>query len=119
MLTEKTFALLLLGCILLVGTIFPSSVSASTYQVQSGDSMFFIAQRFGTTVDDKRANGLSVASSIPVKAFTCQGPPSRQCRECVLFNYEVDLIARMIHAEAGAEPLPGQGSRRCRDPQPG
>lgn len=112
MLTEKTFALLLLGCILLVGTIFPSSVSATTYQVQSGDSLFFIAQRFGTTVDDiKRANGLYGSLIYPGESLYLPkgaSPAGSNAVSASFSNYEVDLIARMIHAEAEAEPYLGK-----------
>ncbi len=80
-----------------------------TYTVQRGDSLFSIARRTGVPVNSIKArNGLSGNTlrlrqrlTIPSVTATARRTPTRT-------SGDVHLLARAIHAEAGAEPFLGK-----------
>ncbi len=90
--------------------------SGSTYTVRSGDSLFLIANRFGTTVSALRsANGLSHDWIYPGEVLRIPSgtaarpsqPPSRSSFGS-WSQSDLSLLARLVTAEAGGEPYEGQ-----------
>lgn len=84
-----------------------------SYMVQWGDSLWKLARRFDTTVDGiRRANGLTgttifagTSLFIPTGAGASGGV---QPVSAGVTDSQVDLLARLIHAEAQGEPYTGQ-----------
>jgi len=80
------------------------------YTVQRGDSLFLIARRFGTTVEElRRANGikgdyLEAGTTIRVPGSGTASQPS----EGAFSASDIELLARLVQAEAGGEPYEGQ-----------
>lgn len=98
-----------------------------TYIVQPGDTLYSIAKRSGSTVDDlARVNRLKdpakiragqvlwVPKGVPsmsteLDAMDVTDTPSDEALERLgVTQQEFDLLARLIRAEAGGEPLEGQ-----------
>ncbi|GEM_PF-570870 len=79
-----------------------------TYTVKRGDSLYSIAQRFGHTVEKLRSyNGLSTNNLRIGQRLTI--PPASQAQKSnTLAGGDVDMLARLIHAEAQAEPYTGK-----------
>lgn len=83
-------------------------VPDAVYTVKSGDSLYLIAQKFGVTLYNLRlANNMwsdyiyvGQALAIPAGS-SLQGSGSSYVIPCT--NAEVDLLARLINAEAGGE----------------
>ncbi len=90
---------------LMAGTLAAPAL-AWDYRIQPGDSLYTIARRNGVSLNDLRgANGawsdLILAGDdlqVPSPSFADNSDSSRA----------VDLLARLIHAEAGGEPFTGQ-----------
>lgn len=78
------------------------------YTVKRGDSLYSIAQRFGYTVEKLRSyNGLSTNNLRIGQRLTI--PPASQAQQSnALAGGDVDMLARLIHAEAQAEPYTGK-----------
>ena len=78
------------------------------YTVKRGDSLYSIAQRFGYTVERLRSfNGLSTNNLRIGQRLTI--PPASQAQKSnALAGGDVDMLARLIHAEAQAEPYTGK-----------
>ncbi|MCL6588920.1 MAG: LysM peptidoglycan-binding domain-containing protein [Firmicutes bacterium] len=103
----------------------PSS-NATMYQVQYGDTLYLIAKRYGTTVTAlKEANGIygneirpGQTLKIPVSENSGGNYPNPY-----LSQADLDLLARLVSAEAGGEPFEGQVAvaatilNRLRDPR--
>lgn len=90
------------------------------YTVQYGDTLFLIARRFGTSASAiQAANGLSSSLIYPGQVLvipttgteppgsTPNGRAPSSPRLSLSWN-DQDLLARLVHAEAGAEPFEGQ-----------
>jgi N-acetylmuramoyl-L-alanine amidase len=83
------------------------------YTVQRGDSLFLIARRFGTTVEElRRANGikgdcLKAGRTIQVPAEGAGSEPSQPSQGAFSAS-DIEILARLVHAEAGGEPYEGQ-----------
>ncbi|HBE79222.1 MAG TPA: cell wall hydrolase [Firmicutes bacterium] len=106
--------------------VHPSS-SNSSYQVQAGDSLFLIAQRYGVSVDMLRAaNNLSANAAIYPnqtltipKVLTSSGSSSSGLQ---LSQSDLNLLACLVTAESDGEPFEGQVAvaatilNRLRDP---
>ncbi|MFZ7102188.1 MAG: cell wall hydrolase [Peptococcaceae bacterium] len=101
-------------------TIYPGmnlSISANSgtgdsYTVKAGDTLFLIAQNFGTTVEAlKRENGLQTDSiktgqklRIPAAAAT----PSRSYGSRNFSQQDLDLMAKAVYGEARGENYAGK-----------
>lgn len=100
-------------------SIYPGQilyVSSKTYTVKSGDSLYLIAQKYGTTVDIlRRANNIwtnniyiGQAINIPVNSVSVATPTTvtstTQSKGISYTASDVDLLARLITAEAQGEP---------------
>ncbi len=112
----------------LAGTPASSGGRASGgYTVQPGDTLYLIAQRYGTTVSALRqANGLSADTlypgmSLSVETGGAQPSSGRMVVEpgaggdnavwgskYVITRQNYDLLARLVSAEAQGEPYAGQ-----------
>lgn len=102
------------------GTSTQSSVSYGKYTVKSGDSLFSIAKKYGTTVSTlKSLSGLKSdyiytgqSLTVPQKAATSSvgattyQPPSRGTTSYT--RSEETLLAKLIYAEARGESYTGQ-----------
>lgn len=79
-----------------------------TYTVKRGDTLFKIAQRFGFSESTlRRWNGLS--SSLLRVGQRLTIPPATQAqRSNRMVSGDVEMLARLVQAEAEAEPYTGQ-----------
>ncbi|NLW46701.1 MAG: LysM peptidoglycan-binding domain-containing protein [Firmicutes bacterium] len=86
--------------------------SSTGYRVQSGDSLYLIARKYGTTVDAlKKANGLSgsnlwVGQTLKIPAAS--GGAVTANSKFNLNQSDIDLLARLVRAESEGEPYTGQ-----------
>jgi N-acetylmuramoyl-L-alanine amidase len=81
------------------------------YMVHRGDTLFSVARKTGVTVGAlQRRNGLRFYRlRIGQRIIIPSGVANRKSRRAGARNYgEVDLLARTIYAEAGAEPYIGK-----------
>jgi len=98
-------------------TIYPGQilyVSSKTYTVQRGDSLYLIAKKYGTTIDKiRRANNIWTNNiyvgqviNIPVNSTptTTSIVTTSQNKGISYTASDVDLLARLITAEAQGEP---------------
>lgn len=89
--------------------IYPGQVlyvPAATYTVKSGDTMFLIAQRYGISLTSlQKANNKWDNNLIPGYKLILPGvkPVSDSQTVIPYTKSEVDLLARLITAEAGGE----------------
>lgn len=96
------------------------SGSGSSYTVQAGDNLYLIGQKFGVSYQDiMSANGLStpdiyagMSLYIPTSGEAAGQRPGPQASRGGNFQRptaaDVDLLARLITAEADAEPYEGK-----------
>jgi|SRR5690625_571826 len=78
----------------------PLSTEAASYTVKKGDSLWSIANKFGTTVDNLHmANGRSIYTLYAGE--TIQVPDT-------ISKTEKELLAKLVHAEAKGEPYAGK-----------
>lgn len=87
-----------------------SKHSYGVYVVREGDSLYWIADRYDSSIDELvKLNGLNNTNIHPDQALVV---PLRTLREypvgVSLTDKEVQWIAQMIHAEARGEPYIGQ-----------
>lgn len=103
---------ILLGLLVVaIGLLFIGRVTRAdwTYTVRRGDSLFKIARRTGVKVSAiKRRNGLwrntiriRQRLIIPTTRTVARRKPTR-------ISGDITLLAKIIHAEAGAEPYVGK-----------
>ncbi|MFD1779875.1 LysM peptidoglycan-binding domain-containing protein [Fredinandcohnia salidurans] len=103
------------------GAFTPTQNNKSTHQVVSGDTLYSIATRNGTTVDGiKKANNLSsdslqIGQSLTIPSGVTSTPAPVQSgtafaaeQQKVVNKEEVEWLAKMIHSEARGESLEGQ-----------
>ena len=103
------------------GASAPTQTNTTTHQVVSGDTLYSIATRNGTTVDGiKKANNLSSDSlqigqtlTIPSGVTSATAPVQSETalaaeQQNVGNKEEVEWLAKMIHSEARGESLEGQ-----------
>ncbi|MFL0250386.1 LysM peptidoglycan-binding domain-containing protein [Clostridium neuense] len=95
-------------------TIYPGQtikVPDTVYTVKSGDSLYLISQKFGVTLGNLRwANNIwsdyiypGQTLAIPAKNSSSQSQVIASPYVISCTNAEVDLLARLINAEAGGE----------------
>lgn len=90
-------------------SIYPGQklyVTAEIYKVKSGDTMYLIAKKYGISVTSlRKANNKWNDLLVPGQLLTIPGVKpnsgSRTVISCT--KSEVDLLARLINAEAGGE----------------
>ncbi|PPA71728.1 cell wall hydrolase [Jeotgalibacillus proteolyticus] len=93
------------GAIAFSAMFFPSQTDATSqqYTVKSGDSLWKISQRYGTNVNSlKAANGLSGSLIYPGQTLTIG--------ESAVNEEELDLLSRLVHAEARGESYKGKAA---------
>ncbi|HEY8463553.1 MAG TPA: cell wall hydrolase [Bacillota bacterium] len=106
--------ILILSMIIITGlTVFfgETTLADWRYTIRRGDTLFKIARRTGVTVRAiKNRNGLtSNRLRIGQRIMIPSGVTNRSSRRVgVRHSGELDLLARVIHAEAGAEPYVGK-----------
>ena len=101
------FGLLFVGCQQLDPRLGPWP-SNKFYVVQPGFSLWRIAQRFNTTVDALVAlNGVS-PEALRVGQQLLLPPGAEDQYRFALEPWELDLFARLVHAEAEGEPYEGK-----------
>ena len=89
-----------------------AAVSSSNYRVQSGDTLYLIAQKYGITVDAlKTANGISgsylwVGQTLKIPTRSMSNTKTNGISN--LGQSDIDLLARLVRAEAEGEPYTGQ-----------
>lgn len=89
-----------------------AKASGSSYRVQAGDTLYLIARKYGITVESlKKANGMN--GSYLWVGQTLKIPTSSGGSVSAKSNYsisqsDIDLLARLVTAEAGGEPYTGQ-----------
>lgn len=101
----KRLAAGLFAALLLAAAAAPPVVASTIeHRVSPGESLWLIANRYGTTVDALRqANGLSGTAIYAGQVLYVPVAGSRR-----LSAEDFDLLARMVHAEAEGEPYAGQ-----------
>ncbi|MDF9409583.1 MAG: Spore cortex-lytic enzyme precursor [Pelotomaculum sp. PtaB.Bin013] len=91
----------------------------ASYTVQAGDSLYLIGQRFGVSYQDiMRSNGLIDTIIYPDMVLAIPGIPVKTAAPMPQVNRggnfqrpssaDVDLLARLITAEADGEPYAGK-----------
>lgn len=83
-------------------------VSCETYKVQSGDSLYLIAKKYGVTINNlRKANNIWNNNIYPGQTMNIPGVKASSG----VISYsqsDVDLLARLITAEAEGEPYAGK-----------
>lgn len=89
-----------------------ASAGSSSYRVQSGDTLFLIAQKYGITVTAlKQANGMIGSSLWVGQSLTIPTASKSNAATTSNFNLsqsDIDLLARLVSAESSGEPYTGQ-----------
>lgn len=86
------------------------TVSCATYTVKSGDSLYLIAKAYGISVTSlKKANGLIIDTIYPGQVLNLPGIAQKISTTGISYTQsDVDLLARLITAEAQGEPYNAQ-----------
>ncbi len=87
--------------------------AANVYTVQKGDSLYFIGQKYGVSYQEiMRENGLSSTAIYPGQQLRIPGAATADRgstgRETTISSSDLDLLARLISAEAQGEPYTAQ-----------
>lgn len=88
--------------------------STVRHTVQQGDSLYLIAQKYWVSVEAlKSANGLTGDEIYPGQVLVIPGATNRSgtpdvSRQATLSREDIDLMARVVYAEAQGEPYEGQ-----------
>lgn len=98
------------------GSVAPTQTAENTYKVVSGDTLYSIAARNGTTVDAiKMANQLSSdllsigqTLKIPTGAVAPTETSFTSDQQTAVNQEEVEWLAKMIYSEARGETFEGQ-----------
>ncbi|HEX6988244.1 MAG TPA: cell wall hydrolase [Bacillota bacterium] len=101
---QRLTAGLVVVLVLAVTLAPPAAARTVEHRVRAGESLWLIAHRYGTTVAALRqANGLTGSAihpgqvlSVPLSGATA------------FSGADLDLLARLVQAEAGGEPYAGQ-----------
>ena len=103
----KLFLIMIsLGCLLIGNSV---TWADWTYTVQRGDSLYTIAKKCGIDVNQlKSRNGLSSNNIKIGQKLTIPTGTTSQASTVSRSSGDIDLLARVIQAEAGAEPYLGK-----------
>ena len=86
-----------------------NSLATASYTVKSGDSLYHLARRFDTTVQElKLANRLLSDVIVVGQRLTVPGQNNLLDQRASLNTSERDILARIVHAEAQGEPYSGK-----------
>ncbi len=89
-----------------------AKTSSSSYRVQSGDTLYIIAKKYGISVSAlKQANGISGSYlwvGQTLKIPTTSGGSVTASSSFNLSQSDIDLLARLVRAESEGEPYTGQ-----------
>jgi N-acetylmuramoyl-L-alanine amidase len=84
------------------------SDAQSTYVVKQGDSLWKISQNYGVTIAElKNANSL-ISDYLYIGQVLLVPQRKSTDRELALSKSQIDLLARLVNAEAGGESYEGQ-----------
>ena len=92
----------------------PPAAGGQVYTVRYGDSLFLISQRFGVSIADLRAanniwdDNLMVGQQLVIPKAGSNPKPQPPTGPISLRDDEIDLLARLVTAEAVGEPYEGQ-----------
>jgi LysM repeat protein len=89
------------------GQVLAIPGAGQTYVVRAGDSLYKIAARYGVSYRDlMRANGLTRAEIYPGQVLTVPvGAPGAAPSRWAVSARDLDLLARIITAEADCQPF--------------
>jgi N-acetylmuramoyl-L-alanine amidase len=83
--------------------------AAVMHSIQKGESLYRIAVNNGTTVNQlKQANGITSNVIYPGAKLAIPASNANYNNNVNDNNHEIDLLARLITAEAGGEPFKGK-----------
>lgn len=93
-----------------------SNIPASNYTIQSGDSLYKISQKFGTSIAWlQNTNNIKTSLifagqtiSVPANQTNIATPQTISPAKQTYTQSDMDLLARLIHAEAQGEPYSAQ-----------
>lgn len=83
---------------------------SNTYIVRPGDTLYRIAKNHGLHVSDLRFHNALESDLLPIgmKLYIPTVPETLDELRLLITDAEVDLLQRLVRAEAGSEPLEGQ-----------
>ncbi|HQD39675.1 MAG: LysM peptidoglycan-binding domain-containing protein [Firmicutes bacterium] len=92
----------------------PPAGGSQVYTVKYGDSLYLISQRFGVSIAELRAanniwdDNLMVGQQLVIPKAGSNPKPQPPTGPISLRDDEIDLLARLVTAEAVGEPYEGQ-----------
>ncbi len=99
-------------------TLYPGQVlniPCTVYTVKNGDTLYLIAKRYGIDLyslrkaNNKWDNGIYPGQKLNLPGITSSGTQSNTSKSIIPYtSSELDLLARLITAEAGGEPYTAQ-----------
>lgn len=100
------------GSTIYVGQRLQIPSAGNSYRVRSGDTLWSIANKYGTTTSAlMSANGLGSSRIYPGQTLRIPGSGAVTTASrgtSGLSSTDAELLARLVRAEAGAEPYNGQ-----------
>jgi N-acetylmuramoyl-L-alanine amidase len=101
---------LMAGQRLTIPAVLATSGGTASYQVRAGDTLFLIAQRNGASLSELlRLNNLTATATIqPGQVLKLPAQTSGSPAKLTLGQSDLDLLARLVSAEASGEPFEGQ-----------
>lgn len=105
---KKAFLAAIVGILTILVISTGLAMAQTTHTVRSGDTLWRLSVRYGTTVAAiQQANGVSGHLIYPGQRLSIPSGGGAWVR-AHLQSWEMDLLARLISAEAQGEPYAGQ-----------